>query len=107
MLNTSSWFTRYSVQPSQAKTNCARYGFRSKYIVVTFLLRNDNQGNRRLFRTVKDFATLRDATCWYTARVTTAKYLRVELLTTSDLAVVSEHGDAATEDNWVDTNLAR
>jgi hypothetical protein len=56
---------------------------------------------------VKDFATLRDATCWYTARVTTAKYLRVELLTTSDLAVVSEHGDAATEDNWVDTNLAR
>jgi hypothetical protein len=107
MLNTSSWFTRYSVQPSQAKSNCWHGRPRAMYLVVTFLMRNDNQGNRRLFRTVKDFATLKQATKWYTARVETSKYLRAELLKASDLTVVAEHGNGAAEDAWIDTNLAR
>jgi hypothetical protein len=104
----TSWLhKRYTSHPCQAK-GTTRYGRPADlYLVVTYLMRPDNQGRVRLFRTVKGHATLKEATKWYDARVATSKYLRAELLKASDLALLASHGNEAAEDAWVDTNLDR
>lgn len=78
-----------------------------RYVVTAFLLKNDNQRVKRLFRFLTTYRTGKAARAEVARCEATGVYLYAIAFDSVTLDEMVSFGDPEVEDNWVDTELAK